>query len=353
MPNSVLFDSIRGLTTASRFGIPVSTHAGGNRELESSANRMVSICVACCSNGTIPQSLPVIIKAVGLRASVRAVILSETAFQPDGGFEVVKVPHGTKLSKIRLLSDSVDTDLFCVFDPDINANEEACRTVIQTAIENFRTEEVVLAFGVVEGMDAGTILSTVVAIDKWYSHRIIRPCLWASGIGITIPGQFFVVSSGLLGNFDSEIDSYLDDLVIGWLAWQKGVRVRRVAVIVGKEHPRSCWGSLLTQRIRWMRGIASLFGCLSRRPAAIGLLVVHWSAYHGIPIMGLVAIASLVAINSFAGICAFFILAAVISFYSGRSFRAAAAFLTVFPVVHLLATVLWWIPLSRTTLTRR
>ncbi|WP_373653111.1 hypothetical protein [Schlesneria sp. DSM 10557] len=257
------------------------------------------------------------------------------------------------MSKIRHLSDSIETDLFCIFDPDLTANQEACRTIFQLAIEAFRTGEDVLSFGIIEGADTGTLLAKVVAIDKWYSHRIIRRCLWACGIGITIPGQFFVISANLLGNLDPQIDSYLDDLVIGWLAWKKDVRVQRVAVVVGQEHPRSCWASLLTQRIRWMRGIASLFGCLSNSPAAIGLLVAHWIAYHGIPIAGLVGTVCLAEINFVAGICALVILGAVVSFCSGRSFRSAAAFLTVFPVIHLFATVMWWIPLSRTTLTRR
>ena len=353
MQNSDLIDTVRLAIVPNRFGMPISTSADGNGVLESSAERIVSICVACCSNGTIPQSLPTIIKAVSSAASVRAVILSETVIQPDDRAEIMTVPHGTKLSKIRHLFDSIETDLVCIFDPDLTVDEEACRTVVQVAIENLRKGEDVLAFGIVEATDLSTLLSKVVAIDKWCSHRIIRRCLWAGGIGITVPGQFLVLSPSLLRNLDPGIDSYLDDLVIGWLAWQRGVRVQRVAVVVGQEHPRSCWTSLLTQRIRWMRGIASLFSCLYHQPAAIGLLVAHWSAYHGFPIVALAVVVSLTAINSFAGICAFVILAAIISLCSGRSFRAAAAFLAVFPLIHLFATALWWIPLSRTTLTRR
>ena len=353
MQNSDLIDSAGLAIGSGRLGMPISTSADGNGVLESPAERIVSICVACCSNGTIPQSLPAIIKAVSSAASVRAVILSETVIQSDDRAEIMTVPHGTKLSKIRHLFDSIETDLFCIFDPDLTVDEEACRIVVQIAIENCRTGEVALPFGIVELADIGTVLSKVVAIDKWCSHRVIRRCLWAGRIGLAVPGQFFVVSSRLLSSLDPGIDSYLDDLVIGWLAWQRGVRVQRVAVVVGYEHPRSCWSSLLAQRIRWMRGIASLFGCLYHRPAAIGLLVVHWSAYHGFPIATLVVVAYLTAINSFAGISAFVILTSIVSVCSGRSFRAAAASLAVFPLIHLCATALWWIPLSRTTLTRR
>jgi cellulose synthase/poly-beta-1,6-N-acetylglucosamine synthase-like glycosyltransferase len=257
------------------------------------------------------------------------------------------------LSKIRRLADLVAADLFCICDPDLTVDETACRAVVQQAIADVQAGEEVVAFGVVEGRDDGTLLSNVIAIDKWLSHRVLRRLLWAAGVGITLPGQFLIVSPGLLRSLAPDVDSYLDDLYLGLVARQRGVCVRRVPVVVAKEDPRSGWLSLLTQRMRWMRGLVCLFRHLFPNPSACGLLGIHFAAYHGLPIVAMIAFLGLTAVNPLAGGCVFLGLAAVLCVVSRQSFLASVAFLGIFPFVHVLATLLWWMPVSRTVLTRR
>ena len=322
--------------------------------LVKSDDARLSVCVACCSTASMPHdAVQAVAKSINSAAVVRTVLLSETGVESTHGVEIIVVPEGSKLSKIRRLAELIDTDLFCICDPDLTIEEESCRVIHQQAFGDVRAGKEVVAFGIVEGKDDGTLLSQVVAVDKWLSHRVLRRFLWAAGIGITLPGQFLVLSPGLLRSIDPGVDSYLDDLCLGWLARRRGVRVHRVAVVVGEEDPRSRWASLLTQRVRWMRGIASLFGHFSSHPSAVGLLGVHYLTYHGLPILVMVAVISLTVASPLAGFCVFFSLAALLSIFSGRSFVAAVTFLGVLPVVHALATLLWWVPLSRTMLTRR
>ncbi len=319
-----------------------------------SAEPALSVCVACCSTTSMPHAAArVVASAMDSLAVVRTVLLSETGSETTPDIEIIVVPHGTKLSKIRRLADLIDADVFCICDPDLTVEEEACRVILQQASADVRAGKEVVAFGIVEGKDDGTLLSQVVAVDKWLSHRVLRRFLWAAGIGITLPGQFLILSPGLLRSIDPGVNTYLDDLCLGWLARWRGVRVHRVAKVVGEEDPRSRWASLLTQRIRWMRGIASLFGHFVSHPSAFGLLGVHYLAYHGLPIFLMAAVVLVMVVSPLVGLCVFLSLAFLLSVFSGRSFVAAVTFLGVFPIIHALATLLWWVPLSRAMLTRR
>ncbi|MFO0957171.1 MAG: glycosyltransferase family 2 protein [Isosphaeraceae bacterium] len=291
--------------------------------------------------------------AVEAFAATRTVLLCESPMLPCEGEDVVVVPPGTKLSKIRRLAELVEADLFLICDPDFTVSRDGCRAVVRSAFEEALNSKVVIAYGVVEGKDDGTLLSKVIAVDKWLSHHIIRPFLWTAGVGITLPGQFLIVSSSLLRSLDPTVDSYLDDLYLGWVARRRRVRVLRVATVVGEEDSRSSWLSLLTQRVRWMKGIASLSRHLARHPSALVLIGVHYLAYHGIPILWLTLVVLLGCVNLLSGVGVILCLATVISVLSGRPTLACITFLTVFPLVHVVATLVWWMPVTRSGLTRR
>jgi hypothetical protein len=294
-----------------------------------------------------------LVSAFGPLAAVRAVILSEHPEAGEVGSPVIAVTPGTKLSKLRQLADTATADLVCVCDPDLTVESAACRDVLRVAAEEVNAGREVVAFGVVEGRDDGTLLSQVIAVDKWLSHCVLRKFLWALRVGLTLPGQFLLDSPGLLRKLAPGVDSYLDDLYLGWLARANRACVHRVPVVVGSEDPRSGWRSLLAQRVRWMRGLASLFGHLRASPAAVGLLATHYLAYHALPVFWMAGVMALAVANPVAALGVFAFSAAVLARVSRRPFLAAVGFLTVFPTVHLLASLLWWMPASRASLTRR
>ena len=325
----------------------------GNSASHASIERAVSVCVVCCSTPSMPHDvIHTVSKALSPVASVQAILLSETS-EGLAGVDVVAVPHGTKLSKIRRLADLIEADLVCICDPDLTVNEEACRLIFGRAAAEIRNGNDVVAFGIVEGSDDGTMLSRVIALDKWLSHRVLRRFLWQSGVGITVPGQFLIVSSRLLRSLNPGVDSYLDDLYLGWLARRQGVRVQRVPVVVGAEEPRTNWYSLLTQRVRWMRGLACLFGHLAAYPSALFLLSVHYIAYHGLPILMVFSVLLLAFVNPICSLAVFLGLAFLLARLSGQSVLTAVTYMGVFPAVHLLATLLWWVPVGRSLLARR
>ena len=285
-------------------------------------------------------------------ANAEAVILS--SFEREGSQnQVVLVPEGTKLSKLRKFAETVNSDFVCICDPDLEVRGDATRAVIAQAFEASSGGEEVVAFGLIGCRSDGSLLASIVAIDKLLSHRILRPALWGCGMGITLPGQFLVLSTSVLQRLDPNVDSYLDDLYLGWVTRSTGVQVKRVPEVVGLEESRSTWGSLLTQRLRWMRGFMSLVRHLSTKPKALGLLFAHFVAYHGLPILWLISIAIVATISPTFAVGIVVIASSLVALLSRQSFVAAVSFLTLFPLLHCLAVLLWWVPISRHRLTQR
>ena len=285
-------------------------------------------------------------------ANAQVVILSSVA-ATETKHHVFDVPEGTKLSKLRQFSHSADSDFVCICDPDLDVHSDATREVITQAIKASAGKSEIVAFGLIDCRDDGTLLSSVIAIDKWLSHRVLRPILWGYGLGITIPGQFLVLSTSVLQRLDPAVDSYLDDLYLGWIARYNGVRVLRVPVVVGDEESRSTLASLLTQRLRWMRGLFSLVGHLSQQPKALGFLAVHFMAYHGLPILWMICLGILAIFHPVVAVAFFAATVLMISWLSHQSLVAAATFSLLFPLLHCFATLLWWAPISRQRLRQR
>jgi cellulose synthase/poly-beta-1,6-N-acetylglucosamine synthase-like glycosyltransferase len=316
-------------------------------------NYLPSITIATCTSieETDEVAIEIATSLVGL-ANSRIVIFSSVV-GIESKHNVFFVPDGTKLSKLRNLSQAVNSDFVCVCDPDLYVRSDTTREVVSQAIETARGVSEVVAFGIVDCRDNGTLLSRVIAIDKWFSHCVLRPLLWRYGLGITIPGQFLVLSTSLLQRLDPAIDSYLDDLYLGWIARSTGVRVLRVPLVVGEEESRSTCASLFTQRLRWMRGFFSLVRHFSGNPKALGFLGIHFIAYHGFPILWLICISSLfVSLPEFA-VALLVASALLISRLSKQSLVASATFGVLFPLLHCFATLLWWIPFSRRRLNQR
>ena len=247
----------------------------------------------------------------------------------------------------------MQSDFICICDPDLEVRVDATRVVVVQAIEASENGKEVVAFGLIDCRNDGSLLASIIAIDKWISHRVLRPVLWGCGIGITLPGQFLVLSTSVLQRLDPNVDSYLDDLYLGWVARSTGVRVERVVELVGLEESRSTWETLLTQRLRWMRGFVSLVFHLSPSPKALGFLFAHFVAYHGIPILWLIIVATIATTSTIVAVGILLIASIVVTLFSRPSFVAALLFLILFPLLHALAVLLWWVPISRDRLTQR
>jgi cellulose synthase/poly-beta-1,6-N-acetylglucosamine synthase-like glycosyltransferase len=308
--------------------------------------------VTCLPLGANADTASGVISSLAGIVNAEVVILS--SFEREGSQnQVILVMEGTKLSKLRRFAETVNSDFVCICDPDLEVRGDATRAVVAQAIEASGGGEEVVAFGLIDSRNDGNLLANLIAIDKWLSHRILRPALWGCGMGITLPGQFLVLSASVLQRLDPAVDSYLDDLYLGWIAYSTGVRIERVPEVVGLEESRATWGSLLTQRLRWMRGFMSLVRHLSANPKALGLLFAHFVAYYGLPILWLISVSILAIISMPFAVGIVVITSILLARLSRQPFVAAVTFLTLFPLLHCFAVLLWWVPISRHRLTQR
>jgi cellulose synthase/poly-beta-1,6-N-acetylglucosamine synthase-like glycosyltransferase len=335
-----------------RSGLLVEGVYGSPSNLESE----LTLCVCCCTTAPFPPEVVLsLTEAFSSVVTVNPLVITEMQgellMSKEGA--ILTVQPGTKLSKLRLLADMDVGDLVCICDPDLSIEPDGCREVVRTALAEACEGKEVVGFGVIESHNDGSLLSKLIAMDKWLSHKVFRRFLWAAHIGITLPGQFLIVSRSLLGRLQNDTDSYLDDLYLGLVARVQRVRVIRVPIVVGWEDSRSCWGSLLTQRIRWMKGLASLWRRFVTHPSAVALLSIHYLVYHGVPIiiglgMGLLAITDPIAASVlFVG------MAVTLSMLSRQSLLTVCCYLIVFPCLHFAATLLCLLPLNKSLLRMR
>ncbi len=312
-----------------------------------------SVVVATClsSDANADAASKVVAALKGL-VDAELVVLSNHELEGSPS-SVFIVPEGTKLSKLRRFAVTVRSDLICICDPDLTVRSDAIRVVVDQAIAVAECGEEVVVFGLIDCRDNGSLLYKVVSIDKWLSHRVFRPLLWKCGVGITLPGQFLVLSTTILQRLNPRVDSYLDDLYLGWIARSTSVRVKRLPEVIGFEESRSTWGSLLTQRIRWMRGFVSLVWHLSSEPKALVFLFAHFAAYHGLPILWLICFVTIAMISPVVAIGIGVLASCLVGWLSQKSFATSVSFLVLFPLLHCLAVLLWWVPISHRRLMQR
>jgi len=289
-----------------------------------------------------------------LSFAASVVVLSEQAVAPALGVTVVQVQPGTKLAKIRTwVRKSAPNGLVCICDPDMTLDRDAASAVIRKAIDTASHGHAVLAYGRIRS-DGGSLLRCLISFDKDWSHRVIRPLLWAIGVGASVPGQFMVISASLLSAIDPSVDSYLDDLYLGLFTHSfPGAVICAESLTVGSEEPREQWIGLVAQRLRWMKGFMALAWHMRRSPSATFRLGAHFVAYHLIPIVAMTGLVLLCVTHPVSGLPAAVVLAITTSALTRQHPMIGLAYWLTFPMLHAFATLAWWLPMPSTFLRRR
>ena len=289
-----------------------------------------------------------------LPMSASVVLLSERADSPEPGVTVVQVQPGTKLAKIRTwVRQTAPSGLVCICDPDMTLDRHAASVVIRNAVDTANQGHAVLAYGRIRS-DGGSLLRCLTSFDKDWSHRVIRPLLWAIGVGASVPGQFVVVSASLLSAIDPSVDSYLDDLYLGLFTRSyPGAVICRESLTVGSEQPREEWIGLVAQRLRWMKGFMALAWHMRQSPSAALRLSAHFVAYHVIPIVALTSLLLLSVKHPVQGLAAASLFAITTSVLARQNPAVGIVYWLTFPLLHTLAALAWWLPVPSSFLQRR
>jgi len=282
--------------------------------------------------------------------TTRALVLTE---RPDIVYpvdlEVVQCEPGSKLKKIKSQL-SGDNPFICVIDSDMRLKLPVCKELVLRAM----SESAGITFGLIESSSVPGSMGNCIQLDKRWSHRFLRPALHFCGVGITVPGQFVVYSPRLLATINDGTDTFLDDLYFGLKCRQQGLGILRINKIVGYEEGRSGWSGLLLQRIRWMKGLFRLTRDAWTGGAGWSYCIIHYLAYHGLPIAYVAFILALILSHHGAtALCLIIAFLAVFATVTRSLSPALLLYAAAFPILHAVATLGALLPFSIKNLRRR
>lgn len=122
---------------------------------------------------------------------VDVIIFSDNEMEnKNKGIKTIITPKMTKYRRIQiLLNEAESNDILCI-DNDIEPNRENILNFINKCLKvNYS-----IAWGKVKAQKTKGVIPKIINIDKNLSHDYIRPTLWKMNIGISLPGQIFMIN---------------------------------------------------------------------------------------------------------------------------------------------------------------
>lgn len=270
---------------------------------------------------------------------VDAIIFSDSDSEIENKNEGIKTlitPKMTKYRRIQILLDEAESNNILCIDNDIEPDRENILNFINKCLEvNYS-----IAWGKVKAQKTKGVIPRIINIDKNLSHDYIRPTLWKMNIGISLPGQIFMINKKYFKDKLPKIDTVYDDLMIGAVTRENHYPIFFVKEILGYEKPKKNIIELLKQRIRWAKGLAETI-MYNRKNKVLPFILLHGFFFNllWIPIYLLLFIS--VKANYFLG---FFMIALISYLLVERNIKEvnwSIMYMIIFPLVY----VVWGISL--------
>ncbi|MDG5788351.1 glycosyltransferase family 2 protein [Evansella sp. AB-P1] len=243
----------------------------------------------------------------------------------------IKMPQTTKYKRILSLLDESDADYFLFIDNDIKGDIPKTIRFIKKTMEKGSD----IAWGKIMAQKHKGITSKMVAVDKLLSHNVLRPLLWKMKLGVTVPGQCFMIKASSFRNKIDKFDTFLDDISFGLHVQLNHMSVHMDPHVLGYEEPNAKLKNLFKQRKRWAHGFTSIFSTNRKNKKGRFLLSIHTLSYHlsWIPFWATFA---LIGINSLTFAILFLVISIVLLCRKQLSLvPAALLYSIVFPVLHI------------------
>lgn len=195
----------------------------------------------------------------------------------DNSLDVKQIisPFTTKYLRIKQFLTFSKMN-YCLFvDNDITPSSHEIIKLIREAIASNSD----LAWGRIDVIPQ-SFMAQIIKIDKMLSHLIIRPFLWRIGLGISIPGQIFLVKSHSFRRNLPQSDTFFDDLTIGLYAKENQLKPYFTKATLGWEKPKSTLSTLFKQRRRWAIGFSQVLNQNRNNNSNLAFIIIHGAAYH-------------------------------------------------------------------------
>ncbi|QTA79808.1 Glycosyl transferase, family II [Desulfonema limicola] len=248
-------------------------------------------------------------------------------------YDTLIIPQKTKYERILKLFEICNSEFIIFVDSDISLDIPKVLSFINHTVSYSYD----IAWGKIKVSNYSTITSRLVSVDKLLSHDVIRPLLWRFGLGITIPGQLFILRKAAFHKKLNRYDTFLDDISFGLFVKRNHLKIHYDYCILGYENPNNTFYGLLKQRKRWATGFSTIVK--SRKNDSIDLmyLFIHVFFYHLLWVPFWIGFFSLFNMKSYLA----FLYAISIIIYVCRKHLSlsisAILYCIVFPVYHI-----WW-----------
>ncbi|MFZ4874538.1 glycosyltransferase family 2 protein [Janthinobacterium sp. Mn2066] len=254
-----------------------------------------------------------------------------TPVPPGVCFPVRVIPmSGTKYRKLLHALHDTGHRYLLSLDNDIAADIPSLLRLVQQTMDG----DVDLGWGRIHSRQVSSFISRLVEVDKLISHGVLRPVLWRLHLGVTIPGQCFLLKISSFRHKLPVTDTFLDDLSIGLHAAKHRLRYHQAQEVVAFELPCYSIAALWKQRARWAMGFRQSVSCTTLTQQDHRLLWIHAFCYHLLPILHVALLFALALVAPLACIGWLAVLALAIVRHRPSAIGAAVVYPILFPLFH-------------------
>lgn len=247
----------------------------------------------------------------------------------EKNLKVFVTPHMTKYRRIqKLLKEAKFNDILCI-DNDITPNETSTLKFINECLNL----DYSIAWGRVKAKRIKGFIPKLINIDKNLSHNYIRPTLWQLNVGISLPGQIFMINRKYLENKLPNVDTVYDDLMIGATVRENKYPIYFVKDILGYERPKNNLKELLKQRVRWAKGLAETI-IYNKKNKVLPYILLHGFSFNLLWIPIYIMLFELLKINLLVGIFATILISYFLADKEIKDIIWAIMYMIVFPFVY-------------------
>ena len=236
----------------------------------------------------------------------------------------------TKYARIQAAVRDARSDFLLFVDNDLQSDCAACLQFIRDCL----AAKCYVAWGRIGSVATPGIVPGMIQNDKRLSHDFIRPFLWSIHLGVSIPGQLFMMDRHFAELYLPSEDTIFDDLTIGIAARIHHVRVFASRTVLGYESPKITVEGLVRQRCRWAKGFAQVFDANFGKSSLL-FVIIHALAYHFLWIPFLLFFAFLL-LHPLAAFVCLLCFTYWLARYKVKNIPISILYIIVFPFFHFV-----------------
>lgn len=246
-------------------------------------------------------------------------------------FKVFVTPQMTKYKRIQILLNEAKFDDILCLDNDITPSATNILAFVKICLD----KEYSIAWGKIKAKKIKGFIPKLIDIDKNLSHNYIRPILWNLNLGISLPGQIFMINKKYLENKLPNVDTVYDDLMIGATVCKNKYPVYFSKEILGHEKPKENIKELLKQRIRWAKGLAETI-MYNKGNKILWYILLHGFSFNLLWLPIYMIIFELFNINFILGLIVIMTISVFLAEKKLKKIVWAIMYMLIFPFVYIV-----------------